>query len=59
MAWWSNWFSTATDEPIEAGSGAQVQIENLSKRFQEGELDRVVLANVSLTFDPGEFSTLR
>lgn len=58
MAWWSNWFSAATDEPIETGSGARVQIENLSKRFQEGELDRVVLANVSLTFDPGEFIVL-
>lgn len=58
MAWWSNWFAAADDRSIAAESGAQVQIENLSKRFEEGELERVVLDNVSLTFAPGEFVVL-
>jgi putative ABC transport system ATP-binding protein len=38
--------------------GALVQIENLSKVFQEGEMQRTVLNQVSLTFEPGEFVVL-
>ena len=61
MAWWSNWFSQ-TVHPSAAiakpTSGAKVQIKNLSKRFQEGEIERVVLDNVSLSFASGEFVVL-
>jgi putative ABC transport system ATP-binding protein len=35
-----------------------VQIEGLSKIFQEGEMQRTVLNQVSLTFEPGEFVVL-
>lgn len=38
--------------------GALVQLENLSKTFQEGEMQRSVLSQVSLTFEPGEFIVL-
>ncbi|NJR49571.1 MAG: ABC transporter ATP-binding protein [Leptolyngbyaceae cyanobacterium CSU_1_3] len=38
--------------------GALVQIENLSKIFQEGEMQRTVLNQVTLTFEPGEFIVL-
>jgi putative ABC transport system ATP-binding protein len=38
--------------------GALVQIENLSKVFQEGEMQRTVLNQVTLTFEPGEFIVL-
>ncbi|KAM3098381.1 ABC transporter ATP-binding protein [Phormidesmis sp. 146-12] len=47
----SSEFSTPT-------GGALVQIENLSKTFQEGEMQRTVLNQVSLTFEPGEFVVL-
>jgi putative ABC transport system ATP-binding protein len=39
-------------------SGALVQLENLSKTFQEGEIQRTVLNQVSLTFQSGEFIVL-
>jgi putative ABC transport system ATP-binding protein len=38
--------------------GGLVQIENLSKRYQEGEMQRTVLDQVNLTFSPGEFVVL-
>jgi putative ABC transport system ATP-binding protein len=38
--------------------GASVQIENLSKHYQEGELQRTVLDRVNLSFAPGEFVVL-
>lgn len=38
--------------------GAAVQIENLSKQYQEGEMQRTVLDRVNLTFSPGEFVVL-
>ncbi|KAM3098109.1 ABC transporter ATP-binding protein [Phormidesmis sp. 146-35] len=47
----SSEFSTPT-------GGALVQIENLSKTFQEGEMQRTVLNQVSFTFEPGEFVVL-
>jgi putative ABC transport system ATP-binding protein len=39
-------------------SGALIQLENLSKTFQEGEIQRTVLNRVSLTFERGEFIVL-
>lgn len=39
-------------------SGALVEIENLSKQYQEGEQSRTVLDQVNLTFAPGEFIVL-
>jgi putative ABC transport system ATP-binding protein len=38
--------------------GALVNLENLSKTFQEGETQRTVLNNVTLTFSAGEFIVL-
>jgi putative ABC transport system ATP-binding protein len=38
--------------------GAKVEICNLSKTFQEGELDRTVLSHVDLVFEAGEFVVL-
>lgn len=38
--------------------GALVELENLSKTFQEGEMQRTVLSQVTLTFEPGEFVVL-
>jgi putative ABC transport system ATP-binding protein len=35
-----------------------VHLENLSKTFQEGEMQRNVLSQVTLTFQPGEFIVL-
>lgn len=62
--WWSNLFPHST--PTASGSqdalveddsavGAFVQIENLCKVFQEGEMQRTVLKDISLNFEPGEF----
>lgn len=39
-------------------AGALIQIENLSKTYQEGEMQRKVLDRVNLTFSPGEFVVL-
>ncbi len=44
--------------PPLTASGALVQLENLSKTFQEGEIQRTVLNRVTLTFQPGEFIVL-
>lgn len=41
-----------------SASGALVQIENLSKVYQEGEMQRKVLDSVNLTFASGEFVVL-
>lgn len=49
--------SSNSSESIPTG-GALVQIEGLSKIFQEGEMQRTVLNQVSLTFEPGEFVVL-
>lgn len=38
--------------------GALVELEDLSKRFQEGDTLRMVLNRVTLTFGPGEFIVL-
>jgi putative ABC transport system ATP-binding protein len=38
--------------------GALVELERLSKTFQEGETQRTVLSQVSLTIAPGEFIVL-
>lgn len=65
--WWSNLFSRSI--PPASGSqdalfdkdsavGARVQIENLCKVFQEGEMQRTVLQDISLNFEPGEFVVL-
>ncbi len=39
-------------------AGASVQIENLTKQYQEGEVQRTVLDRVNLNFSPGEFIVL-
>lgn len=39
-------------------NGALVELEHLSKTFQEGETQRTVLSQVSLTIAPGEFIVL-
>jgi putative ABC transport system ATP-binding protein len=41
-----------------APAGALVEVHNLSKTFQEGEITRTVLSQVDLTFQPGEFIVL-
>ncbi|MFM7426778.1 MAG: ABC transporter ATP-binding protein [Elainella sp.] len=41
-----------------SSTGALVEIENLSKQYQEGEMQRTVLDQVNLTFVPGEFIVL-
>lgn len=41
-----------------SATGALVEIENLSKLYQEGDMQRVVLDQVNLTFLPGEFVVL-
>ncbi|HEY9631080.1 MAG TPA: ABC transporter ATP-binding protein [Coleofasciculaceae cyanobacterium] len=62
--WWSNLLSStpvpASGVKPEVGStgGALVQIEQLSKLYQEGEVQRAVLRDVDLTFQPGEFVVL-
>lgn len=43
---------------VTSAIGALVQIENLSKLYQEGEMQRRVLDGVNLTFAPGEFVVL-
>ncbi|KAM3110083.1 ABC transporter ATP-binding protein [Phormidesmis sp. 146-33] len=50
--------SSNSSESSTPTGGALVQIENLSKTFQEGEMQRTVLNQVSLTFEPGEFVVL-
>lgn len=40
------------------GAGALVEVVDLSKVYQEGELERTVLSHVSLTFQAGEFVVL-
>lgn len=44
---------TASDQ-----QGALVELEHLSKTFQEGDTERTVLSQVTLTFSPGEFVVL-
>ena len=60
--WWSNRFSAPADQNGAVSSsptiGALVQIENLSKEFQEGEVNRSVLNQVNLTIAAGEFVVL-
>lgn len=61
--WWSTlpFFASknsAISLPRNNAEGALIQIENLSKVFQEGDVQRAVLNNVSLTFEPGEFVVL-
>ncbi|WP_088893934.1 ABC transporter ATP-binding protein [Leptolyngbya ohadii] len=41
-----------------SNQGALVELENVSKTFQEGETQRTVLNQVTLTFKPGEFVVL-
>jgi putative ABC transport system ATP-binding protein len=44
--------------PTAARQGASVEIQNLSKTFQEGEVQRMVLNHVDLSFGAGEFVVL-
>lgn len=61
--WWSSRFSAPVNGSVSPTSnsippGALVQIETLSKEFQEGEVNRSVLNQVNLTIAPGEFVVL-
>ena len=61
--WWSSLFSASTLESLAVSTaanavGAQVQLEGVQKVFQEGEIERTVLNQVSFTFNPGEFVVL-
>lgn len=62
--WWSNFpflnspVSQDVASKTNSAGGALVQIEHLSKVFQEGEMQRTVLNDVSLTFESGEFVVL-
>jgi putative ABC transport system ATP-binding protein len=58
--WWSSLFnSSASSVAIPSPStGAIVQVENLSKVFQEGDSQRIVLNQVNLLLEPGEFVVL-
>jgi putative ABC transport system ATP-binding protein len=47
-----------TPNATTSATGALVHIENLSKLYQEGDMQRVVLDQVNLTFAPGEFVVL-
>lgn len=47
-----------SEQKIENREGALVELEHLSKTFQEGETQRTVLNQVSLTISPGEFIVL-
>lgn len=47
-----------SNSAIPSVSGASVQIEGLSKVYQEGEMQRTVLDRVDLTFAKGEFVVL-
>jgi putative ABC transport system ATP-binding protein len=50
--------SSRAVSPTGQAIGALVEIENLSKQYQEGEMQRTVLDQVNLTFAPGEFIVL-
>lgn len=65
--WWATLFfrtspqQTANqDTPADAtpSGGACVELERLCKVFQEGDVERTVLKEVSLRFEPGEFVVL-
>lgn len=50
--------SVQSDPSQSSVSGTLVQIEHLSKLYQEGEIQRTVLDRVNLTFAAGEFVVL-
>ncbi|EKQ67017.1 ABC-type antimicrobial peptide transport system, ATPase component [Leptolyngbyaceae cyanobacterium JSC-12] len=65
--WWSKLFTSDALQPSSdqrssldaaVSRGAVVQLSNLGKEFQEGEVQRTVLQNVTLQFEPGEFVVL-
>jgi putative ABC transport system ATP-binding protein len=64
--WWSFPFfsaaSSSTRQHAEneavTGQGAVVQLENLRKEFQEGDVQRCVLQDITLQFEAGEFVVL-
>lgn len=64
--WWSSLFSSAASSPAyqlatsgeRVERGATVQLENLRKEFQEGDVQRTVLQDVTLRFESGEFVVL-
>ncbi|MDJ0704078.1 MAG: ABC transporter ATP-binding protein [Leptolyngbyaceae cyanobacterium MO_188.B28] len=61
--WWSSVFSTLTPSSFAASAehnaiGAKIKLEGVKKVFLEGEIERTVLNQVDLTFNPGEFVVL-
>lgn len=61
QSWWSSLFNSSASSvaiPSRSSTGAIVQVENLSKVFQEGDSQRTVLNQVSLLLEPGEFVVL-
>ncbi|MBD2463603.1 ABC transporter ATP-binding protein [Oscillatoria sp. FACHB-1407] len=62
-SWWSGLFrsaqsATAIASSSPSGQGGRVELTDLCKEFQEGDVKRMVLNRVSLQFEPGEFVVL-
>jgi len=62
-SWWSGLFASAKpaialESSPAAAQGARVELANLCKEFQEGDVTRRVLDGINLQFDPGEFVVL-
>lgn len=61
--WWSRLFNftqpaTAVASAAVSQAGARVELTEICKEFEEGDVRRVVLNRVSLQFEPGEFVVL-
>ncbi|BAU44847.1 putative ABC transporter ATP-binding protein/MT1014 [Leptolyngbya sp. O-77] len=62
-SWWSGLFAAAQpaialESTSAAAQGARVELTNLCKEFQEGDVTRKVLNGINLQFEPGEFVVL-
>jgi len=61
--WWANLFNgdrpaTTIGDSAQSAEGARVELTDLCKEFQEGDVKRMVLNQVNLQFEPGEFVVL-
>jgi len=62
-SWWSSLFAFAQSQSAIAAAsktsqGAKVELVDLCKEFQEGDVQRVVLDRINLQLEPGEFVVL-
>ncbi|MBD2158908.1 ABC transporter ATP-binding protein [Leptolyngbya sp. FACHB-16] len=61
-SWWSSLFTSAkpaiTLETPSPAQGARVELAELCKEFQEGDVKRTVLNGINLQFETGEFVVL-